>query len=318
MERVWGGRNLERLYAKGLPPGVAIGESWEVADRPPAVSVIANGPLAGHDLRWLMANHAEELLGHRRTRADQFPLLVKLLDAEQTLSIQVHPPPAAAAKLGGQPKTEMWYVVEAKPGAAVWAGLRPGVSREAFERRLRSGAVTEFLLRWPVRAGDAMFLRSGQVHAIGEGVVIIEVQQNSDTTYRVFDWNRLGTDGRPRPLHVDEALASIDFDGSQPALTPAAFEERSGVRCRCLVQDPLFCVVEYHVQPGAWPAPAGRKGAAILGVVSGQLVVDDRGMDQRLQLEPGQFCVLPASVQRVETSATRGAVVLWVEPGDGG
>src|SRR5271154_6947144 len=121
-ERVWGGRSLERLYHKPLPPEVPIGESWEISDRPGDVSVIANGPLAGRDLRWLMETHAAELLGGRPAHDARFPLLIKILDAQQVLSLQVHPPPDKAAKLGGEPKTEFWYVADAAPGAEIWAG----------------------------------------------------------------------------------------------------------------------------------------------------------------------------------------------------
>src|SRR5437867_10214433 len=129
-ERVWGGRNLERLYQKPLPSGAPIGESWEITDRPEGVSVILNGPLAGKSLRWLMEHHAKELLGSAGTMPDRFPLLVKILDAQDILSLQVHPPAGVAKKLGGEPKTEMWYIADAAPGAGIFVGLRRGVTRE--------------------------------------------------------------------------------------------------------------------------------------------------------------------------------------------
>ena len=134
-ERVWGGRELERLYHKPLPPGVPIGESWEISDRPGDVSVIANGPLAGKDLRWLMENHAADLLGDAKPQGGRFPLLIKILDAQDKLSLQVHPPAATAAALGGEPKTEMWYVAEAAPGAELYVGLKRGVTRAEFEQQ---------------------------------------------------------------------------------------------------------------------------------------------------------------------------------------
>jgi mannose-6-phosphate isomerase len=206
-ERVWGGRNLERLYRKALPANTPIGESWEITDRPEGVSVIANGSLAGKDLRWLMANQREELLG--KTDAERFPLLIKILDCQETLSVQVHPPAGVAAKLGGEPKTEMWHIADATPEAVLYVGLRRGVTREEFERRIGDGTVAEALHRIAVKKDDVMFLPSGRVHAIGAGNVIFEIQQNSDTTYRVFDWNRVGLDGKPRELHVKESLESI-------------------------------------------------------------------------------------------------------------
>ena len=217
-ERVWGGRNLERLYQKALPPGVPIGESWEITDRPEAASVIANGPLAGKDLRWLMEHHAKELLGPARSHNGRFPLLIKLLDAEEKLSLQVHPPAHVAARLGGEPKTEMWYIADARAGAELYAGLRRGVTRAEFERRINDGTVADCFHRLPVKPGDVMFLPSGRVHAIGAGLVLFEIQQNSDTTFRVFDWNRPGLDGQPRELHVEQSLQCIDFNDFEPSL----------------------------------------------------------------------------------------------------
>src|SRR5882757_4747469 len=142
-ERVWGGRELERLYGKKLPAGAVIGESWEISDRPGDASVIANGPLAGKDLRWLMEHHAAELLGSTPPSGTRFPLLIKILDAEDKLSLQVHPPAAIAAQLKGEPKTELWYIAEATPEAGLYAGLKRGTTRAEFERKLRAGEVAD-------------------------------------------------------------------------------------------------------------------------------------------------------------------------------
>src|SRR5512138_3332463 len=142
-ERVWGGRRLETLYGKPLRPGAVIGESWEISDRPGDISVVINGPLAGKDLHWLGTNHRAELLGPAKDYAERFPLLIKLLDAQEKLSLQVHPPAARAAQLGGEPKTEMWYIAEAAPGAELYVGLKRGVTREEFERKVRDGTVAE-------------------------------------------------------------------------------------------------------------------------------------------------------------------------------
>src|SRR6266567_5884533 len=168
-ERVWGGRNLERLYQKPLPPTVPIGESWEISDRPGDVSVIAEGPLAGKNLHWLMEHHGPGLLGEARAQHARFPLLLKILDAQQKLSLQVHPPPDKAAELGGEPKTEMWYIADAAPGAELYVGLKRGVTRAQFERKIKAGTVAECFHRVTVKPGDAMFLPSGRVHALGGG-----------------------------------------------------------------------------------------------------------------------------------------------------
>src|ERR1017187_9292288 len=218
-ERVWGGRELERLYDKNLPPRVPIGESWEISDRPNDEGVIANGPLAGKNLHWLMENYATELLGKVRPAAgNRFPLLCKILDARDKLSLQVHPPANKAIELGGEPKTEMWYITDATPDAELYVGLKPGATRAKFEHKIQTGGIAECFHRIPVHAGDTMFLPSGRVHAIGAGLVIFEIQQNSDTTYRVYDWDRVGLDGKPRELHIAQSLASIDFNDFAPPL----------------------------------------------------------------------------------------------------
>src|SRR5664280_1964357 len=239
-ERVWGGRSLEKLYQKAWPPGARIGESWEISDRPGDVSMIANGPLAGKDLRWLMEHHERDLLGGAASQNGRFPLLIKILDAQDKLSLQVHPPPQKAAEWGGEPKTEMWYIVRAAPAAELYVGLKRGVTRQEFEKRIRTGDVAGCFHRVPVKAGDAMFLPSGRVHAIGGGLVIFEIQQNSDTTYRVFDWNRVGLDGKPRELHIAQSLASIDFTDFEPSLVDTLFSTAGRFKIRPLARHALF------------------------------------------------------------------------------
>jgi mannose-6-phosphate isomerase len=271
--------------------------------------VIANGPLAGKDLRWLVEEHGLELLG---AGAARFPLLIKILDARQTLSLQVHPPAAVAAQLGGEPKTELWYIVHAEPNAELYVGLKRGVSRELFEQKLRDGSVAECFHRVPVRAGDAMFLPSGRVHAIGAGLVIFEIQQNSDTTFRVFDWNRLGLDGRPRELHVAESLASINFDDFEPALNRSRYSRNPVIKLRFITDDPLFrvdgCQVKrgqrYHVR-----LPA----AQVIGLLRGRLVISFR--EHELRLQAGGFALLPACLERVTLVAETAVEYLQVQPG---
>jgi len=218
MDRVWGGRRLEQLYGKRLPASRQIGESWELVDRTDAQSVVAEGPLAGTTLHELWSVHRAPIFGEGLPAAQRFPLLVKLLDCEERLSVQVHPPAAIAERFGGEPKTEMWFVMHADAGSEVFAGLKRGVTRERFEAALASGDAASLLHRVPTRPGDALLVPSGRIHAIGAGNVIFEVQQNSDTVYRVFDWNRAGLDGKPRTLHIRESLASIDFDDAEPQL----------------------------------------------------------------------------------------------------
>jgi mannose-6-phosphate isomerase len=312
-ERVWGGRNLERLYAKPLPPGVSIGESWEIADRPGAVSIITNGPLAGRDLRWLMEQHTADLLGSALALNGRFPLLLKILDARETLSLQVHPPAALAARMGGEPKTELWHITSAEPKAKLFAGLKRGVTRPEFERRIRDGSVAESVHCLPVRAGDTLFLPSGRVHALGAGLVLFEIQQNSDTTYRVFDWNRPGLDGKPRELHVAQALASIDFGDFEPALLQAGFIGNATMKCRVLVNDPLFRVDEWQLAAG--DRTALDSGAAqIIVCLSGRIHVSDSQVP--VQLSAGAVCLVPACRRGVEMAGESEAHFLRIEPGN--
>lgn len=309
-ERVWGGRQLEGLYRKPLPPGVPVGESWEISDRPGDISVIANGPLAGKDLHWVLEHYPRELLGKHSPQAGRFPLLIKILDAREKLSLQVHPPASKAAALGGEPKTEMWYIADAQPGADLYVGLRRGATRAEFEAKLKTGTVAECFHRLEVKAGDTMFLPSGRVHAIGSGLVIFEIQQNSDTTYRVFDWNRVGLDGKPRELHIPQSLASIDFEDFEPTLVSSKYSGSGAERVRPLVTDPLFDVSACTLAAGAGAGTAAGK-MQIIGLLKGRLTVQHP--TQLVTLKPGEFCLLPASLGSMNLRADAPAEFLRVE-----
>ncbi len=310
MQRVWGGRNIERLYGKALPPNVTIGESWDISDRPDAISVIANGEFAGKSLRWLVENHAGELLGQERGGVKTFPLLVKILDAQEKLSLQVHPPPDKARELGGEPKTEMWFIAGAAPDADLFVGLKRGVTRADFERKVRDGSVAECLHRILVKAGDVMFLPSGRVHAIGGGNVIFEIQQNSDTTYRVFDWNRAGLDGKPRALHVEESLASIDFNDFEPPLVKSEYSQNETFAVRYLVDDPLFRVNAWKIKRGQRFYVSSRL-PQIFGITRGRLSLT--GNNVAVTLKAGDFCLVPAAVERISLQAETSVELLHVE-----
>jgi mannose-6-phosphate isomerase len=278
MERVWGGRRIETRLGKRLPAAVPIGESWELVDREEAQSVVGTGELAGTTLHELWTTMREPVFGAGLPDSPRFPLLAKILDARETLSVQVHPPAHKAAELKGEPKTEMWYLLDAEPDAALFAGFRKGTTSQDFERALAAGRAAELLHRLPVRAGDAMFIPSGRCHAIGAGCLIVEIQQNSDTTYRVFDWNRTGLDGKPRALHVAESLASIDFTDHEPAL--AREKDETVVSCP-----------EFRVERWLLDAPRADDTATgvIFTVLSGG--VRCTGID----FKPGEFFLLPAA-----------------------
>ena len=309
-DRIWGGRELERLYGKKIPAG-QIGEAWEISDRPGDASIIANGPLAGKDLRWLMENHAAEILGDAKPAAEgRFPLLCKILDAREKLSLQVHPPASKAAELKGEPKTEMWFIADAAPGASLYVGLKHGVTRAEFERKISDGSVADCFHKIPVKAGDTMFLPSGRVHAIGDGLVIFEIQQNSDTTYRVFDWNRLGLDGKPREMHVAQSLASIDFNDFEPKLVETKFAGDGKIQKRSLVKDPLFNVEAWQLNPGTGGSLKPDK-LQIIAVTAGTIEI--RSGANAVKLSAGQFSLIPASLKQSEVVTPSGAALLHVE-----
>jgi mannose-6-phosphate isomerase len=310
-DRIWGGRELERLYQKRLPANQPVGESWEISDRPGDVSVIANGPLAGKNLRWLMENHRADLLGDAKpATGDRFPWLCKILDAREKLSLQVHPPPHKAAELGGEPKTELWFIADAAPGAELFVGLKRGVKRAEVEKKIKTGDVAECFHRVPVRAGDAMFLPGGRIHAIGAGIVIFEIQQNSDTTYRVFDWNRMGLDGKPRELHIAQSLASMDFNDFEPTLVHGKFSGKGPVQKRKLVREPLFKIEAWQMQAGAGSTLKPRTLQIIVST-KGQLEIP--GDSLSVKLSAGQFCLVPACLDSTEVRAKSDAVLLHVQ-----
>lgn len=211
--RVWGGRRLASRSADA--PAEPIGESWELTDHGADTSVCLTGKYRGKTLHELFTAHRDALCGNAIDPAspDVFPLMLKLIDPEQELSVQVHPDDAYAGqqKAGELGKTEAWYVLEAKPGSKLYRGLKPGVTKESFAASLRDGTVAELLNAFDVKEGDVVNIPAGTIHALGGGVRIAEIQQNSDTTYRVFDWNRVGLDGKPRDLHIDHAMAVSDF-----------------------------------------------------------------------------------------------------------
>ncbi|MBC8471806.1 MAG: class I mannose-6-phosphate isomerase [Planctomycetes bacterium] len=213
-QRIWGGQKLREVFDKDLPAGEKIGESWELADLLEDKSVIANGELAGQTLQSAIEKYHKEITGDKNF-SGAFPLLIKFLDAQDVLSVQVHPDPDTCRRMGrGQPKTECWYIISAEPGAVIYKGLKEGVTKEQFTEAIEKGTVADMLVKIPVEVGQCHFLPSGTTHAIGQGLLIAEIQMPSDTTYRVFDWNRVNDTGKSRDLHIEEALESIHFDSS--------------------------------------------------------------------------------------------------------
>lgn len=278
MERVWGGRSLENVYGRSLPEDCGpIGESWELVDRPEAQSVVDGGVFDGKTLQELWTDHRDEVFGGGE--GERFPLLVKILDAREKLSVQVHPPEALAESLGGEPKTEMWYIAAADEDAELYVGLKSGITREDFIAGIAAGTTADEVHRIEGRAGESIFIPSGRLHAIGAGLLIFEIQQNSDTTYRVFDWNRLGLNGKPRDLHVEESITCIDFGDVEPGM-----DEPGG---EVLASCPEFRVERMEFDPAGRDVGDAER-FAIIAVIEGGVSCGSHEFVQ------GDFFLIPA------------------------
>ena len=296
MKRVWGGRELENVYGRKLPTAdTPFGESWEMTDRPDEQSIVNHGPLTGTSLGDLWQHHREEIFGSGFDQEDRFPLLIKILDARDDLSIQVHPPTNLAAALGGEPKTEMWYIADTTPDAKLYVGLKHGVSKDDFQMAINNGTVDQVVHAITPHAGDSIFIPSGRLHAIGAGLLIYEIQQNSDTTYRVFDWNRMGLDGQPRQLHVKESMRCIDFKDVTPSM-----DKPDGIT---LASCPFFKVDRLDLKAAIHLENPDPQRFSIVTVVSGELVSGDG----RTHVA-GDFLLMPRNAPPL--TATHDATIL--------
>ncbi|HMR62830.1 MAG TPA: class I mannose-6-phosphate isomerase [Anaerolineae bacterium] len=310
---LWGGRNLVTKLGRSLPEGV-VAESWEISGHPSSPTIVDRGPLTGNTLPRVLDLLGADLVGTRsQSMLDRgkFPLLVKLLDANKPLSVQVHPDDKYAAnhEYGELGKTEMWYIIYAEPGSKLIYGLKPGVTPDSFRHNLKQGTLETCLHELPVLAGDAIFIPSGSVHAIMDGLIIAEIQQNSDATYRVYDWNRLGPDGKARELHVDKALEVINFDQVEPGPSqPELITEQAGYRQEFITRCPYFNVERFTVEAGPHAIEGHCDGRTfeIWGVMTGQMTVTWAG--EPLPVRAVHFCLLPAKLgeftMQVEGPAT--------------
>jgi mannose-6-phosphate isomerase len=286
-ERIWGGRKLAEVFGKTLPEGVKIGESWELADLPNDKSIITNGPLAGQTLAAAISKYPEEITDDADF-AGPFPLLIKLLDAQDVLSVQVHPDEDTCKQMGkGDPKTECWYIIAAEPNAVIYKGLKHGVTRERMAEAIKAGTVADLLIKVPVAPGECHFLPSGTIHAIGAGLLIAEIQMPSDTTYRVFDWNRVDDSGKPRQLHIEESLESIHYDSSKDNLTVETVGR--------LVDCPYFKVDRCHqaARGEVYIKPAEMH---VLAITKGSGKIIDRTTEP-VRFAAGDTLLLPAAFE---------------------
>ena len=297
---IWGGRRFAAAFGRPLPPGDDFAESWELVDRGGDQSVVRAGPLAGSPLAELVRGRGEELFG--RASPPAFPLLFKFLDANRVLSVQVHPDDPRAARLDppDRGKTEAWYVVAAEPESRIYAGLREGVDQAALAAAIRSGECEAVLHSFVPVAGECVFIPAGTVHAIGAGLLVAEIQQSSDVTYRLFDWNRTGPDGKPRPLHVDAGVEAVTRLGPVGPVSPMVTADPA---VRRLVACDYFSLDE--VRPASRWQCGGDGGCEFLAVLAGEVRLPARW--SLPALGPGDCVLLPASagVQEIEASGAR-------------
>lgn len=311
VEKMWGGRKLQTVLGKALPADKPIGESWELFDFPPGVvdsskdwisSQVTNGPLAGRTLHWLVENHRQELLGPVAPSGEhgQFPILIKFLDAREDLSVQVHPDREYAdCNPHAHLKSEAWYVLQADRGSRLLNGLKPGVTRDGFKAAIDRGDVDRLIEAVEPREGECFYLPSGTVHALGAGILVAEVQTPSDTTFRVFDFNRIDPSiGKPRALHVEEALVCIDFSSS-------GVESHAPASDSQLVTCPYFHLEKVQILAGD-RHEFEHDGPMVLIVIEGR--IDLAGVECRR----GEVVLLPACLRKTQAEAVENCTCLAV------
>lgn len=293
-ERLWGGRKLETVLGKKLS-GDQIGESWELSAMEGAVSQVSNGPLAGTSLEELVERFGEEILGNRVLErfGRKFPILVKFIDAKLDLSIQVHPGDEQAAKEHNSfGKTEMWYIMQADPGSRLILGFNRDITRQEYQDSLAAGRLMELVHQEPVQEGDTFFIAPGTIHAIGEGIMLAEIQQTSDITYRVYDFDRLGKDGRKRELHTDLALEAMNYQVRDDFRVEYPREPNQS---NAMVSCPYFITNYLHLTQNmaSWKLQQGS--FTIFVCVSGSADLCSNAGDVHLNM--GQTALIPACIK---------------------
>jgi mannose-6-phosphate isomerase len=310
----WGGRKLGMMFGKPIGPEADYAESWEVADHAEGVSIVEQGTLSGRTLNSLVNDYPRELLG-ATTAVARFPLLIKLLDANDWLSLQVHPNDLLAREYSQTDagKTEAWVVISAEAGSTICAGLKPGVTRAELQRALITEELQPLLNCIPVAAGDCVFVPAGTIHALGPGILIAEVQQQSNLTFRLHDWGRVGADGKPRQIHVEESLHCTDFSrGPVFPVVPLPLPEVSP-ESEQLVRCPYFAIRRHQVHHQLGLKSTG--GFRVLMCLTGRgFLGSEFGL---LNLQPGATVLLPASLAEVslETTGHGPLTLLEISPG---
>ncbi|MCP1307691.1 type I phosphomannose isomerase catalytic subunit [Paenibacillus tyrfis] len=291
-ERVWGGRALEQ-FGLELPEG-KIGEGWMIGDHPNGTTTVANGELAGMGLDQIREQYGSEFFGSKgfSEKNGRFPLLIKLLDCQDDLSVQVHPNDHYERLPQGElGKTEMWYILDAKPGAKIIYGLKDGVTREQLAEAIEQNRILDCLNEVTAEAGDSFYIPAGTVHALGAGVLVAEIQQNSDSTYRLYDYDRLGLDGKPRELHIEDSLNVIAYENS--GATYMKTNLNASGEWLTLARSPFFVTEKGRVE-GRWPLQTSPESFVIHIICEGTGSI--RWADGELNVKPGECYLLPASL----------------------
>jgi mannose-6-phosphate isomerase len=294
MERIWGGNALRERFGFDIPLDKKVGELWTISDNRTAVSIVDGGEFDGEKLNVVAEKFSDEIYG-KGIKYQRFPLLIKIIDAQDKLSVQVHPDDEYAFKHenGDSGKTEMWYIIDAKPGAKLVCGLKEGTTKEEFKKLLQEERLEECLKEVEVQAGDVVYILSGMVHAIGEGILICEIQQNSDLTYRIYDYNRVDEFGRKRELHVEKALEVIDFDLKTDKIVPQ-FENIEGGQISHVVKSPYFDVSIIKVEKEVELNTGGKFNT--LTAVEGSCEI--RYDNLNINLKAGETVLIPAAIQK--------------------
>lgn len=292
MDYIWGGNRLAQRYNRTGTPTVCA-ESWEISDRPEGMSIVMNGTHKGKTLHTLIEELGPQLLGTGAVDKG-FPLLIKLIDARRDLSVQVHPNELNCALTGGEPKTEMWYVLEADPSSIIYAGMKPGVTRQGFEKALHENRLeSDVLASVPAKPGRSVFVPGGRVHAIGAGCLLLEVQQNSNTTYRVYDWGRMDSQGRARKLHLEQAMLTIDWNNAQPEVNSPRPLPQTGPNAHAtLVRCPFFNTWRLALNEPEVIDHDTTSFQAIF-VISGKVLIGTGGIVA--SAEKGTSCLIPSA-----------------------
>lgn len=295
--KVWGGRQLETVMHKRLPTDEPYGESWEMHE----TATVANGPLEGRALGDVLAEYGRDLIGANNDPTEGFPLLAKLIDASEWLSVQLHPNDEQARLLEGEPrgKTEAWYILAAEPGARLVIGVNPGTTPEQMAQAIRENTLGDLLVYADAAPGDVLFVRAGTIHAIGAGILVYEIQQSSDTTYRLYDWGRVGLDGKPRPLHIEKGIQVANLD-SLPEMTHTADNKSPVVE---IVRSEYFTTLLYQLN-GREVEPE-RAGFHILTCIAGHALVTTHR--DTVEMQTGQTVLIPAYLGAYRLSGVSGA-----------